>query len=232
MKALVTGVTGFVGKVVLEELLRRSEEMKLEKVYVLIRPGRKGHSPQERFEKEVAASPCFAKLQPGWEQKITVVPGELSESGCALSLRDRDEMIGELTHIFNVAASVEFDLPLEVAARSNIASSLNVLEFAKSCTKLERLVGVSTAYVTPHRGQTGPIEEKPVPLPRPAREIYQQILSGRFDTKALLKETGHPNTYTLTKCLAEHLLLENRGNIPFALVRPSIVSACWSQPFA
>jgi alcohol-forming fatty acyl-CoA reductase len=232
MKALVTGVTGFVGKVVLEELLRRSEEMKLEKVYVLIRPGRKGHTPQERFEKEVAASPCFSKLSPGWAEKITVVAGELSESGCALSLRDRDEMTGELTHIFNVAASVEFDLPLEVAARANIASSLNVLEFAKSCPKLERFVGVSTAYVTPHRGNTGPIEEKAVALPRPARDIYNQILSGRFDTKALLKETGHPNTYTLTKCLAEHLLLENRGSVPFALVRPSIVSACWSQPFA
>ncbi|HEX5033585.1 MAG TPA: SDR family oxidoreductase, partial [bacterium] len=232
MKALVTGVTGFVGKVVLEELLRRSEELKLEKVYVLIRPGRKGHSPQERFEKEVAASPCFSKLAKGWEQKVTVVAGELSETGCALSLRDRGEMSAEITHIFNVAASVEFDLPLEVAARSNIASSLNVLEFAKACPRLERLVGVSTAYVTPHRGNSGPIEEKPVPLPRPAREIYQQILSGGFDTKALLKETGHPNTYTLTKCLAEHLLLENRGQVPFSLVRPSIVSACWSQPFA
>ncbi|MFO1463905.1 MAG: SDR family oxidoreductase [bacterium] len=229
---LITGVTGFVGKVVLEEILRRSEEFRLGQVFVLIRPGKKGHSPQERFHQEVAASPCFSKLPPDWEKRVTVIGGELSEACCGIAASDRQRLAEGLTHIINCAASVEFDLPLPVAAKANVASSLHVLELAKACTRLERFVNVSTAYVTPHRGDEVPVPEEPVRLPRPARDIYQGILDGKFNTKKLLKETGHPNTYTLTKCLSEHLLLENRGSVPLTIVRPSIVSACWKFPFA
>lgn len=31
-----------------------------------------------------------------------------------------------------------------------------------------------------------------------------------------------PNTYTFTKALAEHMLLKEAGNLPVAIVRPSI----------
>lgn len=31
-----------------------------------------------------------------------------------------------------------------------------------------------------------------------------------------------PNTYTFTKALAEHMLLKESGNLPVAIVRPSI----------
>ncbi|KAH7968520.1 hypothetical protein HPB52_009113 [Rhipicephalus sanguineus] len=41
---------------------------------------------------------------------------------------------------------------------------------------------------------------------------------------------GHPNTYTLTKSVAESLLLEERGDIPAVIVRPSIVTASNREP--
>ncbi|MCG8371762.1 MAG: 1-acyl-sn-glycerol-3-phosphate acyltransferase, partial [Proteobacteria bacterium] len=47
----------------------------------------------------------------------------------------------------------------------------------------------------------------------------------------LLARTGHPNTYTLTKCIAEHLLSERQGSTPLALVRPSIISSSLERPF-
>ena len=40
-----------------------------------------------------------------------------------------------------------------------------------------------------------------------------------------------PNTYTYTKNLAERLLLNQRGKIPFCLVRPSIINPSYSEPF-
>jgi nucleoside-diphosphate-sugar epimerase len=39
-----------------------------------------------------------------------------------------------------------------------------------------------------------------------------------------------PNTYTYTKALAEHLLLEECGSIPLAIVRPTIVTAALREP--
>jgi len=41
----------------------------------------------------------------------------------------------------------------------------------------------------------------------------------------------YPNTYTFTKALAEHLIEREAGNIPFVIVRPSIVSSTISDPF-
>lgn len=39
-----------------------------------------------------------------------------------------------------------------------------------------------------------------------------------------------PNTYTFTKAMAEHVLTEERGTLPCAIVRPSIVGAAWQEP--
>src|SRR5207245_2250376 len=120
---------------------------------------------------------------------------------------------------------------LAEAARANITTSLNLLELSRSCPRLERMVYVSTAYVTPHPGDAAPIAEVLAPLPGPAAELYQAILEGTADTAGLLRRSGHPNTYTLTKSLAEHLLLGRRGSIPLSIIRPSIISASWRYPF-
>ncbi len=45
------------------------------------------------------------------------------------------------------------------------------------------------------------------------------------------KELGWPNTYTLTKSLAESLLATRGNDLPIAVVRPSIVESSTHQPF-
>lgn len=227
-QVLLTGATGFVGKVVLEELIRRRGELGVDTVYVVIRP-KKGKAPQERFDKEIASSRCFSLLPADWSRMVKPIVGELTQAHCGFSDHDQQFLGKTITHIVHCAASVEFDLPIAEAAASNITSALGMLEFARSCERLVRMVSVSTAYVTPHR--TGAIGEVLAPLPRAASSIYQSILGGTADERALMAETGHPNTYTYTKCLAEHLLMERRGEVPLAIVRPSIVSATWRAPF-
>lgn len=39
-----------------------------------------------------------------------------------------------------------------------------------------------------------------------------------------------PNTYTFTKAMAEYMVVENMGDMPTAIVRPSIVGASWQEP--
>ena len=45
------------------------------------------------------------------------------------------------------------------------------------------------------------------------------------------KELGWPNTYTLTKSLAESLIVKHGAGVPVAVVRPAIVETSVSKPF-
>lgn len=45
------------------------------------------------------------------------------------------------------------------------------------------------------------------------------------------RELGWPNTYTLTKSLGESLIASRGGNLPIAVVRPSIVESSVEEPF-
>jgi thioester reductase-like protein len=45
------------------------------------------------------------------------------------------------------------------------------------------------------------------------------------------KELGWPNTYTLSKSLAESLLIKHASDLPVAIVRPAIVETSVSKPF-
>lgn len=226
---LLTGATGFIGKVILTELLRRREELGVEKVQILIRP-RKDKTPRERFDQDLSTSPAFSNLQEGWKEHCQVVGGDLTLPGCGIDPAMMKDLFEETTHIIHCAASVDFDRPVQDAARANIDASLQVLELARNCRSLSNMVSVSTAYVTPHDGDDRPIEEALVQLPKPAREYYAEIRSGARSGAEMIAETGHPNTYTFTKCLAEHLLWERRGDVPLRIVRPSVVCASRRHP--
>jgi fatty acyl-CoA reductase len=49
--------------------------------------------------------------------------------------------------------------------------------------------------------------------------------------KKRANQLGWPNTYTLTKSLAESLLARNATGVPIAIVRPAIVESSTTQPF-
>ncbi len=227
---LLTGATGFVGKVVLEELLRRRDELKIGTIYVLIREKGARRAPERRFETQVASSRCFAQLSDTWRDHVKVISGDLASRGMAMQESDAALLRERVTHIIHCAASIEFDPPLAAAAAANVTSSLNLLEFARSCERLEAMVSLSTAYVTPHPGDGVPVPEALVDFPLDAEVVYQSILDGKADAAALLQQTGHPNIYTFTKCLGEQLLASRKGHVPLTLMRPSIISASWQYP--
>ena len=224
-EVLLTGATGFLGKVVLETLLRRRAELGVGRVHLLVRP-RGGATPESRLRSRVLTSACFSKLPANWAKHIRVVAGDVCEDGLAVARTTRVRLTSRVSHVIHCAASVDFDLGLDAA--TNVAGGLNTLEFARSCPRIRSLVAVSTAFV--HTGR-GPLEERLVRLPTAASDIYASIVSGRTPRHAVLRDTGQANTYTLTKCLAEHLLHERSGGIPVTIVRPSVISASWRHPF-
>jgi fatty acyl-CoA reductase len=56
---LLTGCTGFLGKVILEKLLRSCPDVK--KIYIMVRPKRKV-DPMNRVEKDILKSRCFRRI--------------------------------------------------------------------------------------------------------------------------------------------------------------------------
>ena len=226
---LITGGSGFLGKVVLEELIRRRAELGVERILLVIRP-QGARNAAARFRDEVMPAECFRGLPGGWEKSVRVLEGDLTEPGLQLDPRAFARLTS-VTHIVHAAASVNFNLPVQVAAKANITATLNLLEVAHRCPLLERFVYVSTAYVTPHRGDTTPVEERLVSLPVTADALFAAITAGVVPEQELLRRTGHPNTYTFTKALAEHLVVERAGTIPVSIVRPSIITASRQWPF-
>ena len=71
---LLTGATGFVGKVVLEALLRRRDQLGIERVLALVRAQDPEHA-DARFRADVVSSACFSAHAPGWEKRVEALPG-------------------------------------------------------------------------------------------------------------------------------------------------------------
>lgn len=93
------------------------------------------------------------------------------------------------------------------------------------------MVHVSTAYANCNLRE---IDEKFYPPPAPPQKIID--MKSWMGDEMLTALTPHllgnrPNTYTYTKALAEALLAEESHPIPVAIVRPSIVTAAWREPF-
>ncbi|MEB3205377.1 MAG: SDR family oxidoreductase [Candidatus Sericytochromatia bacterium] len=224
---LVTGATGFIGKVLVARLLHDAEALGLKRLYVLIRP-KAGCAPEERLHRDLLSSPCLAALPREALARVRVVAGDPTLPGLGMLPEQREALAQDLTHVLHVAASVRFDLPLPEAALQNTHATLAMQSWAREMPRLRRLVLVSTAYVTPWREAS--IPEGPVHVADDPEGLFASIMAGREDESALLARSGHPNTYTFTKALSEQLALLRQGDLPMAIVRPSIVSACRQFP--
>ncbi len=225
VEILLTGATGFLGKVVLAELLRRVPHAR---IWTLVRPT-ETQTARERFVRQVRMSPAFSGLPRGRWAQVRPLRGELSKPDLGISPGMTRLLRERLTHVIHCAASVDFDQELGAAAVSNISASLHTLALASSCEHPPVMVSVSTAYVGPHP-PSGPMREELVPLADDAEATYRSIMAGEADQAALLAASGHPNTYTFTKCLAEHLMMARRGQVPLHIIRPSIISASLRYP--
>jgi fatty acyl-CoA reductase len=224
-QVLLTGATGFLGKVVLAELLRRMPDAV---IWTLVRPNAQ-RIARERHIRAIRMSPAFADLPRRVWDRVRPLRGDLAVSDLGISPAMTRLLQQRLTHIVHCAASVDFDQPIAAAALSNIAGCLHTLDLARSCARPPVMVSVSTAYVGPHPPE-GRLREALVPLPGDPAATYEAILDGSARQESLLSASGHPNTYTYTKCLAEHLLVQRRGEVTLRIVRPSIISASREYP--
>ncbi|KAF4517874.1 hypothetical protein B566_EDAN001827 [Ephemera danica] len=226
---LITGATGFLGKVLVEKLLRTCPDVG--HVFLLLRPKR-GREADERF-RELLANPILNRVrseQPAQLSKLRLISGDVSRAGLGISEQDRTTLQNEVNVVLHSAATVRFDEPLKLAVNINTLGTRRVVEFARNLRHLHALVHVSTAYSNPDRKE---IEEKVYPPPADPDTIIKLVQTTNPEVLDAIEQKligKHPNTYTFTKALAENIVLHEASDLPSAIVRPSIVTPAWQEP--
>ena len=108
---LISGCTGYLGKIILEKVLRSCSDFK--KVYVLIR-NKKGITVAKRLHQDIFNSPLFQSLfqkRPELvdvvKERVIAVQGDLIIGKLGMLPADRDLLIKEVNIIINSAASID-----------------------------------------------------------------------------------------------------------------------------
>ncbi|XP_055699174.1 putative fatty acyl-CoA reductase CG5065 [Phlebotomus papatasi] len=228
----VTGGTGFLGKVLIEKLLFSCDDIRA--IYVLLRSNR-GLSSEQRF-KEFIKNPVFDRVRardPLALDKMTCIAGDINDASFGLDDSNMTKVVENVTMVFHVAATVKFNESLRDAACLNTLGTQRMMDLCCKMKKLKSVVHVSTAYSNPglkYVGETvyatkGPLDKDTFikcikVLPKEIVDSFADRLQGT-----------HPNTYTLTKSMAEEVVAEYTNKIPVCIVRPSIVTGSIKEPF-
>ncbi|GLV46143.1 uncharacterized protein CBL_10788 [Carabus blaptoides fortunei] len=227
----ITGATGFMGKALIEKLLRSCPAIGT--IYVLVRP-KKGKELQERLQ-QLTANALYDRLkveQPNlkFEDKIKPLAGEMTALQLGLSATDRQTIVDYVHVIYHVAASVRFDDSLKDATIMNVRGTREVCQLSLDTKNLQAHIHVSTAFANCDRPEAGEVLYPPSMDWRQLIEIAENF---NPDELAILGEkfiSPMPNTYCFTKNVAEHVVNDMcMGRIPAKIFRPSIVVSTMNE---
>jgi thioester reductase-like protein len=178
---LVTGFPGFIGSRLVERLLETRPEAR---IAALVEEGA-AHDARE----------AARKLDPS---RIDVLPGDVTDRRLGLDEGEYERLTQTVTTVFHLAAVYDLAVPYDLALKVNVEGTGNVLDFCRSCQRLERHNYISTAYVAGFRDGM----------------VYEHELSFGQTFK---------NHYESTKFQAEVWVRDRLDDIPTTIYRPAIV---------
>ncbi|XP_050300282.1 fatty acyl-CoA reductase wat-like [Anthonomus grandis grandis] len=224
----LTGATGFIGKLLLEKILRA---LPVNKVYILVRS--KKDVPGAKRLLNLFQSPVFDLLKrsnASLLEKVSIMDGDLSQPILGLSKENQQTIIDEVDVIFHCAATVRFDEHLKKATTINIKGTKELIDLAKKITKLKTFMYMGTAFSNSYQKE---IEEKIYPTKITAENLISMCNSldeEYLDVLAKSLTAGWPNTYTFTKQVIEDYIQREATELPICICRPSIVLSTASEP--
>ncbi|KAL2541032.1 Fatty acyl-CoA reductase 3 [Abeliophyllum distichum] len=258
---LVTGATGFLAKIFTEKILRAQPNVKKLYLLLRAADSKSAmlRFNTEVISKDlfrILKEKLGGNLNSLISEKVIIVPGDITcESLGVKDLNLLEEMLKEVDVVVNLAATTNFDERYDVALGINTLGAKHVLDFAKNCAKLKVLVHVSTAYVSGEAkglikedsfklGETlnGTSEldisieknvvEETLNHLRAENSSEESIKSAMIDLGIQrARKHGWPNTYVFTKAMGEMLLGHFKDNIPLVIIRPTIVTSTYKEPF-
>ena len=187
-RILITGTTGFLGKVLIEKIIR--EELPVEKILLLIRGNDRYPSARERFDHEIAVSTIFDRLKDEspasfrqfCRDKIECVTGEVTEKYFGLEKENFARLAGRVDVVIHAAACVDFREQLQEALKINTLSLLNIADLIREAGNIP-LVHVSTCYVNGFN--TGDCREEIV---TPISRAFPRKAKGFYDVHSVLEK--------------------------------------------
>lgn len=198
---LLTGGTGFLGMELIARLLEADDGPE---IFVAARA-------RDQTDADGRVGELLGRLYevpPDSAQRLRAVPMELTSESLGLSGCDRRMLRDQVSRVIHCAASISFTLLIDEARAINVAGTRRLLELSRELRTPERIVHVSTAYVS---GRT------------PGR--FSEHDAGGADFR---------NTYEQTKLEAE-LAVTSAEDLPCVIVRPSIVvgeaDSGWTSAF-
>ncbi len=196
-KILITGATGFLGRNILFRLLESDSKSRF---CLLTRGSSKGMSPRDRIHR-ILNTRYDEDQARAYEKRIDIALGDVTWKHFGMDDRAYNRLAWNVVRIVHAAASVSFNLPLDMARNINVEGTKNLLDFAAASQKagsLKRVDYVGTAYVAGKR-------------------------SGIITEDELDEGQEFNNTYEQTKCEAEKLVRQRWGEVPVTIHRPSVI---------
>ncbi|XP_069691433.1 fatty acyl-CoA reductase wat-like [Periplaneta americana] len=228
---LITGATGFVGKVLLEKLLRSCPG--ISSIYLLVR--KKDEKDGETRINEMFQKSVFEKLwsaSPGFRKKIIVIEGDISAEGLGVSPEDRQLLMQRVNVVFHLAAATSPDESLKNAVLSNVRGTKDLLQLCGQCPRLKGMVFMSTAFCHFYRSALGEEFYKVTVSDKMALELVENMEEDWLQDITPRLVGAWPNTYTLTKGIAEGVVNTYGGSLPVGVFRSSTVVSTNAEPIS
>nr|CAD7399377.1 unnamed protein product [Timema cristinae] len=129
----ITGATGFLGKLLVEKLIRSCPGVG--QIYLLTR-SKQGQDVAGRVT-SLLKDPAFKRMPEMGHQKVVGIAGDLYQRGLGISPQDRERLCRDVSVVFHVAASVKFDEDLKFILQTNVGSTQAIIDLCKEMSNLE-----------------------------------------------------------------------------------------------
>ncbi|CAH1995573.1 unnamed protein product [Acanthoscelides obtectus] len=225
---LITGGTGFLGKLLIEKLLRSCNE--LSKIYLIVR-SKNGKDMPSRLE-DIFQDGVFDTLKrqyPKFKRKIVGIAGDCTLPNLGLSTENRKLLQDNVNIIFHAAATLRCEEKFKIAMATNVQATKDILQLAKDTPNLKSFVYVSNVY---SNFTLDKIEEK---VGKPVAPYGAFLELSKFPDKLLEKMTPilldrYPNTHVFTKQLSEVVLNELGEGLPIGIFRSATIMSTYREP--
>ncbi|XP_017036787.1 fatty acyl-CoA reductase wat-like [Drosophila kikkawai] len=226
----LTGGTGFLGRVIIEKLLRTTE---LERIYALFR-AKRGLSITERLL-SWRKDPVFAELlrmKPEALEKVTPIAGDCLQQDLVISKSDQRLLISQVQVVIHSAAVIRPDEALHMALATNVRATRRMLELAKQMIHLVSFVHVSSAY---SQLLKCPVEERFYPEHLSCSSDRILAVADLLGDELLDKLTtvlvgSFSNTCLYTKALAEDVIQREADGLPLCVLRSGFIMSTYKEP--